>query len=85
MLLIRNTSRQAVVVTLNDLSYKTGNKVIKVAAESTVNYLVDLTKSYNWYDFSISVAGKKQYIERYAGRVETGRVGKTDPLMGGVV
>ena len=85
ILTIKNTGRQAVAVTLKDLSYKAGNKVIKVVAESTANQLVDLTKSYNWYDFSIRVEGKDQYMEHFAGRVETGRVGKTDPLMGGVV
>lgn len=85
LLTINNSGKEVINVTVTDLSYKTGKKLIMVTAQHEVNHFVDLTKSYNWYDLSVTVRGKDQYIERFAGRVENGRVGKTDPLMGGIV
>ncbi len=43
-----------------------------------------LNSSSGWYDLSITVSGYKNFEKRYAGRVETGRHGLSDPLMGGV-
>jgi phospholipase C len=85
VLTISNTGKQATEVLIKDLSYKSGSKTIKIAGQSRVSQVIDLSASFNWYDFSVGVKGKDQYIERFAGRVETGRIGKTDPLMGGVV
>jgi phospholipase C len=85
VLTLNNTGKQTLEISIKDLAYKSGNKLIKVAGQTKVTQKLDLAKSYNWYDFSISIKGKDQYIERFAGRVETGRIGKTDPLMGGVV
>ena len=46
---------------------------------------LDFSKSYGWYDFSVLIKkGDKSAEYRYAGRVETGRAGYSDPLMGGV-
>jgi phospholipase C len=46
---------------------------------------IHLAKSFGWYDFSIKVKGNSLFEKRYAGRVETGRPGKTDPFMGRVI
>ena len=43
-----------------------------------------LAKSSFWYDFSVAVAGAAGYGRRFAGRVETGKPGSSDPLMGRV-
>lgn len=40
----------------------------------------ELSKSGNWYDFS--VAAGEAFVHRFAGRVETGRHGTSDPAMG---
>ena len=45
---------------------------------------VDCGKSSGWYDFSLLCAGSDLYLRRYAGRVETGRAGVSDPAMGRV-
>ncbi|GAA4395833.1 phospholipase C, phosphocholine-specific [Nibrella viscosa] len=45
---------------------------------------LDLKNSYNWYDVSVKVVGLEMYEQRYAGRVETGKAGFSDPLMGRV-
>jgi phospholipase C len=46
--------------------------------------VLDLSKSYNWYDTSIKVNGKNTFEKRFAGRAETGEPGKSDPFMGRV-
>lgn len=46
--------------------------------------VLDLAKSFGWYDFSVKIAGSGEFERRYAGRVETGRKGYSDPVMGQV-
>ena len=46
---------------------------------------LDLAPSHGWYDCSVLIGGHKGFEERFAGKVETGAEGKTDPLMGGMV
>jgi phospholipase C len=53
------------------------------SSESTI--IVDLKKSYGWYDFTITVSGKTNYEKRFAGHVETGNESVSDPLMGGLM
>jgi phospholipase C len=43
---------------------------------------IDTAKSFGWYDFSVKIKGNPVFERRYAGRVETGKPGKTDPFMG---
>lgn len=39
-------------------------------------------ESFGWYDFRIQVAGSNDFLKLYAGRVETGKHGFCDPLIG---
>jgi phospholipase C len=72
-------------VVIEDNSYKSGARNKTVAAGGKTTLVMDLSKSFQWYDFSVKVKGYDAYEERFAGHVETGAVTKTDPLMGGVV
>jgi phospholipase C len=71
-------------VDIIDNSYKTGARQMNVQRESFIaqTVILDLAKSYGWYDFSIKVNGYNNFEKRYAGRVETGRDSFSDPLMG---
>ncbi|MCO5234714.1 MAG: phospholipase C, phosphocholine-specific [Chitinophagaceae bacterium] len=82
---LRNTGKQKLTVEITDNSYKgkPQAKVINAGAQATVT--VDLGSSSGWYDLSVKVKGLSGFEKRYAGRVETGKVGITDPLMGRVV
>lgn len=44
--------------------------------------VLSLGKAFNWYDFSVKVIGFDHFERRYAGRVETGEPGYSDPFMG---
>jgi phospholipase C len=43
-----------------------------------------LADSHDWYDFTLLVEGVAGYAQRFAGRMETGRDGMSDPAMGGI-
>jgi phospholipase C len=40
-----------------------------------------LAASHAWYDFSVAVDGATDFARRFAGRVETGKAGSSDPAM----
>jgi phospholipase C len=42
---------------------------------------IDTTKTFGWYDFNIKISGSELLI-RYAGKIENGKTGQTDPAMG---
>jgi phospholipase C len=48
-----------------------------------VSIPIDLKKSFQWYDFTVTVNNHATFAKRYAGKVETGREGVSDPAMGG--
>ena len=47
--------------------------------------ILDLQKSFSWYDFSLAINGNNIFGQRFAGHVETGRESQSDPLMGGMI
>lgn len=50
--------------------------------DTTLALVLDLKDSHGWYDFSLSVTGFDTFLRRYAGRIDTGEDGFTDPYMG---
>jgi phospholipase C len=82
---VNNSGSKAEELEITDLSYKTGKRTIKVPAKSKASIVLDLAKHFNWYDFSVTAKGNSSFSERFAGRVETGKNTKTDPLMGRMV
>jgi phospholipase C len=71
-------------VTVEDVSYGADSQslTIKGAPDSTVRKVIPLQKSYGWYDLRITLTGSPAFSQRFAGRIETGRESRTDPLMG---
>ncbi|TSJ42725.1 phospholipase C, phosphocholine-specific [Mucilaginibacter corticis] len=85
VLKIKNNTKKQQVVEIIDHSYKTNNHVKTVVPSGETSLVLNLDKSHNWYDFSAKVKGHDLFEKRYAGRVETGRTGFSDPHMGRVV
>jgi len=79
---LENISKADIVVEVIDESYETGLKTINVSAGQSQKLVLNLTKSYNWYDFSVKVIDDAVFLRRYAGHVETGKSSFTDPAMG---
>jgi phospholipase C len=68
-------------VEITDLAYKQAKQTKVIAPAGTARILLDLERSSNWYDFSLKLSGFEGFEKRYAGRVETGRPGISDPAM----
>lgn len=84
-LTVTNRDSKPHTVLVADNSYKGVNQTKLIAPGATAVFSVNLSKNHNWYDHSVKVKGYTQFEERFAGRVETGEITKTDPLMGRMV
>ncbi|NLR57859.1 phospholipase C, phosphocholine-specific [Chitinophaga polysaccharea] len=82
VLRIANNGSAARDITITDNAYGARNIQRRVDAGKTLELLLPLQKSKGWYDFSVTVNGADTFLQRYAGRVETGKEGITDPFMG---
>ena len=80
---VRASNRLKTVCTLNlsDYSYKTGKKSMRLDAGASRSIVLRLARSHQWYDFGVTIAGERDYLRRFAGRVETGKHGFSDPAM----
>mgnify|MGYP001035878583 CR=1 FL=1 len=87
VLLVKNTDRRkAYEVVIKDHAYGAAPIRRTIAAEGApTKIVIDTSRGQRWYDFSLFVQGFEQFEKRYAGRVETGADGITDPYMGRVV
>ncbi|MEO8109353.1 MAG: phospholipase C, phosphocholine-specific [Ginsengibacter sp.] len=72
-------------VKIEDHAYKSKPIYKKIPASGEESIVLDLKKSFGWYDFSISIQGSLAFTKRYAGRVETGKESISDPFMGRTV
>jgi len=70
-------------ITITDHAYYSKPKTIGLQGKEVATIL-DLKASYGWYDFSVQVKGYPAFEQRFAGRVETGEPGFSDPFMGRV-
>ncbi len=79
---IQNTSAQAQPIEVVDNAYRAPIRRKTVGAGKSMTLSFNLSTSHRWYDFSVRIAGVPAFERRYAGRVETGEEGLTDPLIG---
>lgn len=77
---LRNTAGRSIGVTLTANAYATpaARKVLSAGEAATM--VLPLQSSHGWYDFTVKCDGS-DVEARYAGRVETGRPGISDPAM----
>jgi phospholipase C len=89
ILQLTNISKNALVIEITDNAYKQGKRIHQLGPARSKNAMAlivpDLGKNYNWYDLSVRIKGNKSFERRFAGRVETGVAGKTDPVMGKII
>lgn len=80
-LTISNPGTEAVTFSVHDNSYGQRPQESRLGAGDNVTVRVDLTKSSRWYDISVTIDGNKMFENRFAGKVETGDEGISDPAM----
>lgn len=85
ILTISNTGDQPLDISITGNIYQAKEHTLKIGvAPATTVFRLSLDKSHGWYDCTVKIKGYPAFEKRYAGRVETGKAGKTDPAMGQV-
>jgi phospholipase C len=82
ILSIVNNSADNFDFSVIDNAYQQPSRSKKVMAGTTGRFEFNLTKSYGWYDLSVTSPSNSLFLNRFAGRVETGRESVSDPAMG---
>ncbi|HLK20565.1 MAG TPA: phospholipase C, phosphocholine-specific, partial [Bryobacteraceae bacterium] len=73
---------QDLTLEVKDLSYGSSDRTIVLQANTERSLLMPLGQSHHWYDFMVTIAGVDGFLQRFSGRVETGKAGFSDPAMG---
>jgi phospholipase C len=88
-LVIRNMDDRDYALEITDNAYKALPVVKTVRKKGSAGDQVvisqDLSRNHGWYDFSLKIQGSHGFEKRWAGRVETGKHGYSDPFMGRMV
>jgi len=85
----KNYTNLPLQMLITDNAYK--NPVIKKILPVSTNQSegitipLNLSKQHSWYDFSIKMEGFELFEKRFAGRVDTGNSGYSDPYMGRII
>lgn len=80
VLTMKNPGAAGVTLTVtNAPAYGGQSRTFSVAQGATVTHTVDLSGSGRWYDLSVVSSGDSTFLRRFAGHVETGAPGVSDP------
>jgi phospholipase C len=79
---LENHSAIAKKILLKDVGYRQKLPTISLSSGEEKSIVIDLQSSFGWYDLRVEVETFSGWYERFAGHVETGKISKTDPLMG---
>ena len=71
-----------ITVSVLDNSYGNAEQTKQVAAGARGSIRVSTAESHRWYDLSLRVTGAEKFERRFAGRIETGAWGFSDPRIG---
>ena len=73
---------RALTLKIKDHGYKSGDHTMAIEPGGERKLVMALAQSHYWYDFSVTIVGADRFLRRFAGRVETGQSGFSDPVMG---
>lgn len=79
-LTLTNAGTSSARLTVTD-GYGGASQALTVQPGATVKYTVDLTASKRWYDVSVVSSTASTFLRRFAGHVETGTAGVSDPAI----
>jgi phospholipase C len=75
--------RDDLTLVVTDHAYGNAGQRLRLAPDAAVTVRVPVRSSHGWYDFGIKLAGLDGFERRFAGRVETGADGFSDPQLSG--
>jgi phospholipase C len=77
-----NVGGRPVAATIVDHAYGAAPLERRLSPGEEARLPINLSASDRWYDFSVYLDGDATFERRYAGRVETGEWGRSDPAIG---
>ena len=81
---LRAVSRdRAYALTIADNAYGSDHRTLLVPAGGKASVVLNLSHNHRWYDFSVTASGAPGFLRTFAGRVENGEPGLSDPAMAG--
>jgi phospholipase C len=81
---ITNQDHRPHTIHVADVSYASGQQSRALAPAQTARLVFNCDASFGWYDLEITIDSHPSIINRYAGRIETGRESFSDPAMSGL-
>jgi phospholipase C len=88
-LILSNQAKIPLRVEITDNAYKKPlvKRDLHPFAGNSGNLIVpiDLRKQFGWYDFTVKIIGSDLFEKRFAGHVDTGEQGFSDPYMGRMI
>jgi phospholipase C len=82
LMIANRNAKSPLTIFVEDLSYGTPKQRREMAPSEKSTFTLDLGRSHGWYDFRVQVPGTPYFAWRFAGRVETGLMGSSDPAIG---
>ena len=86
LFLVNRDPQHPFTVIVDDLAYGDAQRTINLnpsnASDPKTEVVLQLNRSFGWYDFRVRVEGMPDFEQRYAGHIETGKESFTDPFMG---
>jgi phospholipase C len=78
------TAPSTFIIALGDAypAHAARTRAVTVAPGKSISDFWRLSKSDNWYDLSVTAGASDDGLWHYAGKVENGRPGRTDPAIG---
>lgn len=82
-LILRNSGDRSLILELTDNAYGKKSIIKRVPPRGSAALKVDLQgDNHGWYDFTVRQKGNETFWKTFAGRVETGQAGFSDPQIG---
>jgi len=79
---LKNGSNTPLKARIKDNAYGVPLRTHPLKAGATETIVLKLTSSHNWYDLTVTTDTEPSISWSYAGKVETGKTGFTDPQIG---
>jgi len=81
ILSLHNTGNKNIHITISDNAYGQAPRKLTLKGNAKSAVSLDLRTSARWYDVSVRMVEDDTFVYRFAGRVETGEAGTSDPAM----
>lgn len=81
LVLINEAQDRGYQIEVEDRSYGAALRRLRLEAAGSITLRYSLAASAHWYDLALGVTDFPAYQRRFAGRVETGQIGSSDPAM----